>query len=131
MSFWPLFSTMRRRSSFLMRPATTCGTSGWCTWGPNQGGHNGTGDCNQNMGSSWGCTGNYLASGWSGYNCPHNFGGCANNRDACAAACSALGIGATCYKGAFNGGCPSCACYDGVRFTHANWSGYDFAANCS
>ena len=122
MSFWPIFSTMRRRSSFLIRRATTCGNDGWCTSGSS---------CNQNLGTAYGCTGTILAQGWSGYSCPHDHGGCTNNRDACKAACQVEGIGATCYGGACNGGCPSCNCYDGVRFAHGSWSGYDFAANCT
>ena len=122
MTFWPFFSTMRRRSAFLIRPATTCGNDGWCTSG---------GACNQNLGTAYGCTGTIIATGWSGYSCPNDGTGCTANRDACKAACSAEGIGATCYGGACNGGCPSCNCYDGVRFTHGSWSGYDFAANCT
>ena len=121
MSFWPLFSTMRRRSSFLIRPATTCGDSGWCTT---------SGSCNQNLGTAYGCSGTTIASGWSGYNCPHP-NNCTANRDACKAACEAVGVGATCYAGACNGACPSCRCTDGVRYTHGSWSGYDFASNCS
>ena len=97
------------------------GAYGWCT---------GTGS-NQNLGSSFGCTGSNIGYGWYGF----GEGGqiaeesdCSNNGNQCSIVCGNLG--ATCYNGAGNGNWVSCSCYDGA-VTVAGFGGYDFAAPCS
>lgn len=106
---------------------TTCtvtnsgGSYGWCTGGAS----------NQNLGYSYGCTGNSLGSGWYGFGEGGQIatsGGCNNNGKHCSVLCGMMG--ATCYNGAGNGTWVSCNCYDGT-VNAGSFGGYDFASPCS
>lgn len=100
--------------------ATTCttgyssGNYGWCP-----------GNGHEDLSHSFGCSGNTIGYGWSGYSSLSE--DCDRSSRICADRCGELG--ATCYTGAGNGNYVSCRCTDG-GVTVNSLSGYDYAGPC-